>query len=644
MIHFDAHADTGDIAFGSLYGHGQPMRRLIESGALRGDRFLQIGLRGYWPGPGDPRLDGRAEHALLRDDRDRQPRARPPASTRRSRSPSTSATRSSSPSTSTSATRATRPGTGTPEPGGLSARELLDAVRRICRELPVAGIDVVEVSPPYDHAEITAFLANRVCLEALSGLAARRSASPTTRRDRCSRADDAPRSSATAPSSTATAIEAPGGRRVGEAGSSRSAPGTTRSTGLGPDDRVVDLAGGLLAPGFTDAHVHPIQGGLERLRCDLSEHATREEYLAAIRSYADGAPRRPVGPRRRLGDARLPRRDAAGRRPRRGRAGPAGVPAQPRPPRRLGQHAARWRSPASTADTPDPPDGRIERDADGNPTGTLHEGATALVSRHLPAHHRRGLPRRAAGRPGATCTRWASPAGRTRSSARTPGMDDPASTYVDAAASGELRSHVVGALWWDRRQGVEQVADLVGRREALTRRPVPRDHREDHAGRRGRERHRRDARALPRPLRARHRQPRPLLRRRRGAPGRGRRRWTPTASRCTCTRSATAAVRETLDALDGHRPGPPPPHRPPAAGPPRRRAAVRRARRGREHAGAVGLPRRADGRPDAAVPGGGARRAGSTPSATCTGPAPGWSRAATGRSRPPTRWRRSTPR
>ena len=51
MIHFDAHADTGDIEFGSLWGHGQPMRRLIESGALRGDRFLQIGLRGYWPPP-----------------------------------------------------------------------------------------------------------------------------------------------------------------------------------------------------------------------------------------------------------------------------------------------------------------------------------------------------------------------------------------------------------------------------------------------------------------------------------------------------------------------------------------------------------------------------------------------------------------
>ncbi|MGH3163034.1 MAG: arginase family protein, partial [Streptosporangiaceae bacterium] len=49
LIHFDAHADTGDIQFGSLYGHGTPMRRLIESGAVRGDRFLQIGLRGYWP-------------------------------------------------------------------------------------------------------------------------------------------------------------------------------------------------------------------------------------------------------------------------------------------------------------------------------------------------------------------------------------------------------------------------------------------------------------------------------------------------------------------------------------------------------------------------------------------------------------------
>jgi len=50
MIHFDAHADTGDLQFGALVGHGTPMRRLIDSGAVRGDRFLQLGLRGYWPG------------------------------------------------------------------------------------------------------------------------------------------------------------------------------------------------------------------------------------------------------------------------------------------------------------------------------------------------------------------------------------------------------------------------------------------------------------------------------------------------------------------------------------------------------------------------------------------------------------------
>jgi agmatinase len=69
----------------------------------------------------------------------------------------------------------TAPGTGTPEPGGLTARQLLDTVRRIAIQLPLAGIDLVEVSPPYDSADVTAFLANRVVLEALSGIAFRRS-------------------------------------------------------------------------------------------------------------------------------------------------------------------------------------------------------------------------------------------------------------------------------------------------------------------------------------------------------------------------------------------------------------------------------------------------------------------------------------
>jgi len=66
------------------------------------------------------------------------------------------------------------PGTGTPEPGGLTARQLLDSVRRIAYELPVVGMDVVEVSPPYDQADITSLLANRVVLEVLAGIARRR--------------------------------------------------------------------------------------------------------------------------------------------------------------------------------------------------------------------------------------------------------------------------------------------------------------------------------------------------------------------------------------------------------------------------------------------------------------------------------------
>ena len=173
MIHFDAHADTGDIAFGSLYGHGQPMRRLIESGALRGDRFLQMGLRGYWPEP---------ETLAWMAEQDMRSYEMTEIGARGLESCLDEAFGIAMDGCDSVFLSVDidvcdpghAPGTGTPEPGGLSARQLLDAVRRICRELPVSGIDVVEVSPPYDHAEITAYLANRVCLEALSGIAARK--------------------------------------------------------------------------------------------------------------------------------------------------------------------------------------------------------------------------------------------------------------------------------------------------------------------------------------------------------------------------------------------------------------------------------------------------------------------------------------
>ncbi|MGY2704198.1 agmatinase [Nocardioides sp. HB32] len=173
MIHFDAHADTGDIEFGSLYGHGQPMRRLIESGALRGDRFLQMGLRGYWPGP--ETLDWMAEQDMRSYEMTEIGKRGLDACLDEAFEIALDECDAVFLSVDIDVCDPGHaPGTGTPEPGGLSSRQLLDAVRRICRELPVAGIDVVEVSPPYDHAEITAYLANRVCLEALSGLAARR--------------------------------------------------------------------------------------------------------------------------------------------------------------------------------------------------------------------------------------------------------------------------------------------------------------------------------------------------------------------------------------------------------------------------------------------------------------------------------------
>jgi agmatinase len=140
---------------------------------VRGDRFLQIGLRGYWPEP--PTLDWMAQQLM------------------RSYEMTEIVARGLDDCLTEAFAIATddcdgvflsvdvdvvdpgmAPGTGTPEPGGLTTRQLLDAVRRCAYELPLVGVDVVEVSPPYDHADITALLGNRVVLEALSAIARRR--------------------------------------------------------------------------------------------------------------------------------------------------------------------------------------------------------------------------------------------------------------------------------------------------------------------------------------------------------------------------------------------------------------------------------------------------------------------------------------
>ncbi len=177
MIHFDAHADTGEDQFGALVGHGTPMRRLIEEGYVRGDRFLQLGLRGYWP-----------DHVTLAWMRDQGMRSYEMTeihhrglNTVLDESFITLQDGCDGVFLSVDidvVDPGMAPGTGTPEPGGMTSRELLEAVRRICLELPVVGIDVVEVAPPFDSADITAILANRVVLEALSAIAKRRNGTP----------------------------------------------------------------------------------------------------------------------------------------------------------------------------------------------------------------------------------------------------------------------------------------------------------------------------------------------------------------------------------------------------------------------------------------------------------------------------------
>jgi agmatinase len=173
IVHFDAHADTGADQWGSLIGHGEPMRRLIEEGWVAGSNFVQVGLRGYWPDEGtfawmreqgfrwhtQVELEERGVEAVVDD-------AIAEALDGPDRIYLSVDIDVVDPGMA--------PGTGTPESGGMLGRELLRAVRRIVGSVDLAGMDVVEVSPPYDHAEITAMLATNVVMEAISALAVRR--------------------------------------------------------------------------------------------------------------------------------------------------------------------------------------------------------------------------------------------------------------------------------------------------------------------------------------------------------------------------------------------------------------------------------------------------------------------------------------
>ena len=173
LVHFDAHADTGAEVWGNIASHGTPMRRLIESGAIPGKNFVQVGLRGYWPEKETfdwMRAQGMRWH-LMGELLDR--------------------------GVETVLDQAIAealdgpefiyisvdidvldpgfaPGTGTPEPGGMQPSDLLRTIRKLVLKTPFVAMDVVEVSPPYDHAEITAQNAHRCLLEAISALAVKR--------------------------------------------------------------------------------------------------------------------------------------------------------------------------------------------------------------------------------------------------------------------------------------------------------------------------------------------------------------------------------------------------------------------------------------------------------------------------------------
>ncbi len=229
--------------------------------------------------------------------------------------------------------------------------------------------------------------------------------------------------------------------------------------------RVIDLRGRLALPAFGDAHVHPVSGGLESLRCNLVGLQTRHDCLAAVDDYSSSRP----GGGWVLGAGWTMS------------AFPGGLPTAAdldsvtggRPaflPNR--DHHSAWVNTAALkianidAGTADPLDGRIERDETGRPTGALHDGAMRLVADRVPAAgpaeliagllagqthlHSLGITRFQDACVGA--------AGEL-------GMPDSFDTYLMAADYGMLSSHVVGALWWDRNRGLDQIDDLLARRE-----------------------------------------------------------------------------------------------------------------------------------------------------------------------------------
>ncbi|MET9466131.1 amidohydrolase [Streptomyces sp. NPDC006544] len=225
---------------------------------------------------------------------------------------------------------------------------------------------------------------------------------------------------------------------------------------------IVDLEGGLLVPGFQDAHVHPAVAGVQMLSCDLSEERSIDGYLAVVAAFAadhpDAAWIRGGGWSMDIFPGGTPTRAMLD----------AVVPDRPVMLTNRDGHGA-WvntlalRLAGVDRTTPDPADGRIEREEDGSPAGTLQEGAMDLVARHVPiatpdeAHA--GLLAAQEHLFSLGVTSW-----QDAMIGAFPGNPDNYGVYLRAAREGSLRARVVGALWWDRERGLEQIPDLEERR------------------------------------------------------------------------------------------------------------------------------------------------------------------------------------
>ena len=174
LIHFDTHTDTGEEVFGVELSHGTPMYRLVRDGHVDGSRYVQIGLRGYWPGKRE--FAWQRERGItslfMHDVRDRGIRAVVEDAIRAVGVGPVFLTVDVD-----VLDPAFAPGTGTPEPGGMTSADLLWACRTIAAGVEVVGMDVVEVLPTgVASADITALVADRVVREALTGIAVRRGA------------------------------------------------------------------------------------------------------------------------------------------------------------------------------------------------------------------------------------------------------------------------------------------------------------------------------------------------------------------------------------------------------------------------------------------------------------------------------------